>query len=660
MASLWTSLIAAGLAAVIYAVIGLPLALRVAPRPMALMLAPMLGWAVHSALALPLFFAIGLTRSTAILVFAVPLLAAIVLLAKDRVWRGEAMISRVTWLALTVAACLAFVLMTAVLPKISADGVTLAGPIFDHSKIAMIDEMARLGVPPGNPFSGGEEPARLSYYYLWHFSAAELSLLLNISGWEADAALSFFTGFASLAVIIGLAVWLSGRATSALWVVALAATGSLRPVLNALFGADAVDRIAGYPSGLGGWLFQASWAPQHAASAVIALLSLLLLVQLARRPHVLAAILLALTMAAGFESSTWVGGVAFPLMALPVALYLLARAAPPLRLRVLIGFAAAALLALLLIAPFVYDQMQMAALRGGEAPIAIRPTLFLDDAIAGRFGEWLNWPAFWLIYLPVELPAFYMTGLVALVVIVKDSRAKVRTLDDERRTLAIAFALTIPVSLVASWLLVSTLGDNNDLGWRAVLPGLLLLIVFAAAGLSRLRFGLSPVPVAAVALILLAVPGGVSIALRNMTGTPGIDDRAFAQTPPLWQAVRRVTPAAERIANNPSHMEKMTPWAANISWALLANRRSCYAGPAFRPFSARPTEVQDEIDARFNRVFAGEAKPGDVEALAAQTKCDTAVVTPADGAWSNDPFAASALYRLADGTAAWRIYRKIN
>ena len=60
----------------------------------------------------------------------------------------------------------------------------------------MIDEMARSGVPPANPFFGGAgTPARLAYYYLWHFSAAELSLLAGISGWEADAALTWFTCF---------------------------------------------------------------------------------------------------------------------------------------------------------------------------------------------------------------------------------------------------------------------------------------------------------------------------------------------------------------------------------------------------------------------------------------------------------------------------------
>ena len=53
MASFFNSLICAAAALLIYAGLGLPLALRIAPRPLALMLAPALGWAVHSALALP-------------------------------------------------------------------------------------------------------------------------------------------------------------------------------------------------------------------------------------------------------------------------------------------------------------------------------------------------------------------------------------------------------------------------------------------------------------------------------------------------------------------------------------------------------------------------------------------------------------------------------
>ena len=43
------------------------------------------------------------------------------------------------------------------------------------------------------------------------------------------------------------------------------------------------------------------------------------------------------------------------------------------------------------------------------------------------------------------------------------------------------------------------------------------------------------------------------------------------------------------IANNPLFLKDLTPWPVNISWALLANRSSCFAGRemaiAFAPLS---------------------------------------------------------------------------
>ena len=62
----------------------------------------------------------------------------------------------------------------------------LADPIFDHAKIAIIDAMMRQGLPPVDPVFGERRAGRLAYYYLWHFSAAELALPLRVSGWEAD------------------------------------------------------------------------------------------------------------------------------------------------------------------------------------------------------------------------------------------------------------------------------------------------------------------------------------------------------------------------------------------------------------------------------------------------------------------------------------------
>src|SRR5271169_6147524 len=134
----------------------------------------------------------------------------------------------------------------AILPKFAGDAVYLADPIFDHAKVALIDDMTRLGLPPGNPFfaEGG-----FVYYYLWHFSAAELARLLGVNGWEADAAMTWFSAFASLAAMMGFAVWFSRGAWTAGMVVVLAATASGRFLLWHLFGPENVDTVLSRPAG---------------------------------------------------------------------------------------------------------------------------------------------------------------------------------------------------------------------------------------------------------------------------------------------------------------------------------------------------------------------------------------------------------------------------
>ena len=205
------------------------------------------------------------------------------------------------------AALLALAPASAIVPKFSAAGVRLADPIFDHSKIAIIDAMIRQGLPPINRFGEFGPAGHLNYYYLWHFSAAQLALPLGESGWEADIGLTWFTAFASLALMMGVAVWLGGRSAAAIFVVLLAAAASLRAVLGALFGSYTLAPFLSEPNGFAGWLFQAAWAPQHLMAASCVVLAMLLVASYAHRPRLLPLLPLVLTVVAGFESSTYVG-----------------------------------------------------------------------------------------------------------------------------------------------------------------------------------------------------------------------------------------------------------------------------------------------------------------------------------------------------------------
>jgi MFS family permease len=518
--------------------------------------------------------------------------------------------------------------------------------------------MARLGVPPGNPFVGGSAGAgHLVYYYLLHFSAAELAVVFHVKGWAATVAMTFVAAFASLSLMMGLAVRLAGRRAAALWVVPLALAGSLRTVLHMIWPAEKLDAVLIPGTGFAGWLFQSAWVPQHIMSASCVVAAVMLMGRLGERGF-LRVIVSALLAAAGFESSAWVGGVTFAMAAPIIGAMLLLRAAPEQRVRLALHFLGAAALTILIASPVLHDQLAATSSRETGAPVAVHVHAVLGDFFAAPWRRLLDVPAYWLVLLPFALPAIAITGWVALA----KALAR-RRIDLAVRSDALVLALLGVIGLAISGLLTSTLGDNNDLGWRAALPGIFMLTAFAATGISdwvaaRARLAVA----AALVATALGLPRSVEIIRANMTGVARPGAAAFAQAPAMWEAVRHHAAPDERVLNNPRFLEDFTPWPGNISWALLANRRSCYAGRVFALiFTAMSSAQREELDAKFTRVFDGKSTTDDLRELATVYGCRVVVLTPADGAWGSDPFAASPDYRLVESVAdRWRIYRAVD
>jgi hypothetical protein len=650
MASPVNAALCALLAAVFWSLLGYAVCRRLMPRALAAGAAPVMGWAVHSAATLPLFALIGFSPAAVVAVAGLCMIAAAASLRRateHSTERAPAIPAR----AYAAAAVLALVPAVALLPKMSAAGVHLADPIFDHSKIAMIDAMARQGLPPVNPaFAAAGTPDGLPYYYLWHYSAAELALALRASGWEADIGLTWFTAFASLCLMMGLAVWVGQRSSAAGWAVALAGAASMRAVLGSIFGAYSLEPFLAPPTGFAGWLFQAAWAPQHVMAASCVVVALLLMASYAQRRRLAVLVALVLVVVAGFESSAYVGGIVFAIAALIATPVLLAGIEPARRIRFLAGLAVAAVLVLGLAAPFLRDQLGTVAAHGGS-PVIVRPFAVLGGLFPDGLRHILDLPAYWLILLPIEFPAVYVAGALALIVMLRSAAPAADKL------VVATLACLAGAGLAASWLLASTLGDNNDLGLRAVLPALSVLTAAAAAGvslLSRRRL----IAATAIGGLLLSLPDTAQMLRSNVLGTPAPDSDVFAQTPELWAEVRRYAPPNARVANNPLFLQDLTPWPANISWALLANRSSCFAGRelvlALAPVSPADREA---VNAQFVRVFAGQGTAQDVNDMAKKYGCEAVVVVPQDGAWNNDPFAASSDYLLADNRdGRWRIY----
>ncbi len=199
MASLANAALCAMAAAAFWTLLGYAISRHLFPRVLAIGAAPVVGWAVHSAATLPILVLIGFSPTAVVGVGALCIVVSGGSMLMRAAKRDAEEAPTVPAWAGAAAAVLALVPAAAILPKFSADAVHLADPIFDHSKIAIIDAMTRQDLPPVNPIFGEfGVPGRLAYYYLWHFSAAQLALPLGVSGWEADIGLTWFTAFASL------------------------------------------------------------------------------------------------------------------------------------------------------------------------------------------------------------------------------------------------------------------------------------------------------------------------------------------------------------------------------------------------------------------------------------------------------------------------------
>ena len=652
MPSFLDVLLSGAAALAIYVCVGLPLSRSLTEyRALAWALAPTLGWAVVSVVALPILIIVGWSRTSVTTLCGVAIIggATAILRGRSRTDSGP---SLPIWVYVA-GGFFAILPALGLWPKLSDGGLVLADPLFDHSKIAIIDDIVRLGLPPGNPFYGGAEATPgLVYYYLWHFSAAILAKLVGASGWEADIALTWFTAFASLSLMTGLAVAISGRRLAAPLTLLLNLAASLGIILRLVLPSDLLGRLLSQVQAPNSWIFQATWVPQHLASAGCAVLAVLILWRLSWS----LVPLLAIVVAAGFESSAWVGGVVFGAGALAVgaALLIYGRSGQK-RVELIVQAGAAALLALVLTYPFLRDEYLATAARQVGSPIVFHPYEVLGPLIPQSLRRVLDLPAYWVILLTVALPAIYPAGVAAMV----GGAADGDTVSGERR-LIIPLALLSAASFGIPWLFASTIA-NNDLGWRGVLPGILILTIFAAAGLSRWLTTSRIRAMAAIACLALGIPGGLAIVADNATGHRLPSAAALAETPQMWAAVRHHTALDERVANNPLFFFDSVGWPVNISWALFADRRSCFAGwNLARAFVPLPEAELDWLEGLFDRVFAGDGSSEDIAEIATSYDCRVIVLTSRDGAWPHDPFAGNPRFRLVDEQPEkWRIYRVI-
>ncbi|XHR30244.1 MAG: hypothetical protein ACFUZC_06720 [Chthoniobacteraceae bacterium] len=625
------------------------------------MLAPTLGLGIYGAVGIPVFSHIPFRAPFILALVGLLTVASVLIGKKARPIMPDQTAPRPAWFVLLAIVALLPVFM--IVPHSTHEkGWVFGAPVFDHVKIAVVDSIARSGLPPVNPYysetQGGSpegKPPGLYYYYLTLFVTSNAVKLLPITGFEADIAMTYVVAAISLLTVSWVAIAVAGNCAVAWWILPIALISQLRLIVEFISGPYLPKWVSCH--GVEPWIIQAAWVHQHLFAATLALVALVAFTYVISRPQssLFFSLIWGTLSAAAYASSVYVGmGLALCYSVL-VLFYFSTLWANKGRALLHFGLALAVSVAcsLSLI-------LQQAALAGQRKVMAVQ-ILHVLHVKAGFQGNLSNGLAYWFVLLLVDFGFLYlMTWLFIFCRKVKR--------DGFERDLKTLLCVAFFVPLIAGQFLCSIIA-NNDLGWRIILPAALAMMIAAATVTSEAIRGQLPKLKTAV-LFLMAVtmvPGciaglhftfnGIACRLNDKTSPQMVE---FGNEPALWRDVRSVTSPDERVLNNPMANAGITPWPTNLGWALFSDRSHCAAAyDLLRSYA--PSLTKDGVADRvkfFDKFFSGDIQPDDLRMIKEHYHCATLVVTKRDGLWDKPILEHNDFFHLVlESPKGWRIYR---
>ncbi|WP_085035781.1 hypothetical protein [Ensifer aridi] len=623
---------------------------------MRLLIAPVIGLGIFGAAGVSVFHLLPLTPINLILI-VVALSAVAIRLANGAI---DPLLRSTTgpglsWFPVSFLLCLlpAF----AIIPQHYGESVGMGHPIWDHTKIAIVNEIAQNGLPPANPYySEAGTSHTLIYYYVWHFIAACSSVVTGATGWEADISLTGLTALFSTFVVAWLAVALSRSAHAAWWVLPLLLAGSLKPIVRFVSGTW-LDTWMAHEHGLQTWIIQAAWVPQHVFSGSLTVIAVLAFLQIlycnAGRSLVLPVFMGAM-LASAYGSSMWAGGFSL-LFILPIVGVLSVPHVLRAKrlLEVVISLLVTVAIAILCAGVLVYEHS------------AIMHTRKVVAFWAYPIFLWNKWfydiPGFWLVVIFLEFGLIFVSFIIWSLSRPPDETIKHAHIDS-------AIFVSVLAPLFCTQFLHSVI-MNNDLGWRVLIPSILLMTALTAALFST-QIGKSTLvgrltTMTAVLLLAPSILAGAQFVYStsfkfSVEGPETEGGKALKASPEMWKAVRHVTPSNEAVASNPLDLASMTPMPGNIAWAILSRRRNCGAPLGLlRAYAAQLTPKQaSDAYIFFVDAFEGNATEEQLRVMKEKYLCKTLVVTSRDGLWGKPVLDNSSVYKLvSEEKDKWRIYR---
>jgi hypothetical protein len=483
---------------------------------------------------------------------------------------------------------------------------------FDHTtRISLVDAIARTGVPPMNPsFYPGHAVQLNLLYFFWYILG---SIIDQIGGAHVDARGAFFASiiWCGIALMVTIAFYLrlrNKRLGTNIWTLVLIGIGCLAvtglDILPASLtvGSVPVGDIEQWNEQITAWAGSLLWVPHHVAALIACLIGVMLALSIPGQKVIRQYILMAVagtSFASAFGLSVWVTLV----FVIFWGIWILVRLFIDKDKNAILPMLFAGVIAIALSSTFLAGVLAGLSESGGtnsRFPIVfeVRSFLILDAFTAS--SPRIIQSALRLVFLPLnyfmELGFFFLVGVVWL-------RQRRRDLSTDRYYLM--ETLLLGTVLFVGSFMRSTLISNNDLGWRAWLPGQFILLIWGVDVLNQFR---QPVqthtdirPWTKMNLVVLAMLGIATTCLdlyllRSVYLTsfgPETGARMYSARM-AYTAVNQYLPANAIIQYNPENFVDRPSGLYGMHQSVISDR-TAYGVPQ-DAYNERVTAIQKIFD----------------------------------------------------------------
>ena len=363
---------------------------------------------------------------------------------------------------------------------------------YDHTtRVSIIDAMTRTGVPPINPSYYPGHYVKLTFlYFFWYILGSIIDFTGGsyINARTALFASIIWCGVALMAMIAFYLRLRNGRDGGKIWknvfigIGLLLITGlDILPTLSLMrLGNGTIGDLEHWNEQITAWVGSLLWVPHHVAGLIAGFVGVMLVHSVrekSRTKQFTALVFSGVAFASALGLSVWVTFVFVLFWGVWMLFLYFQKEQRALLLPMIIT----GVVALLLAGPFLLGLLSGGS--GGEAgafPIAftVRSFRFADVFLENSSLWWKFFVR--LIFLPLNY--FFELGFFALAAFIWLKSHK-----DNLRDNPFYFAeiLLLGVSFFVGTFTRSTLIENNDLGWRAWLPGQFVLLIWGVDVLSQ-------------------------------------------------------------------------------------------------------------------------------------------------------------------------------